>query len=112
MVAIPSKFVEYLKMQEVFKLPYEMYTWGEIYSLITEALIGLCTSMKVHNLYQSLHISLIINLFVRNMAYIFQIQPEKERKRKKNPERTKGENPDVDIDISLEHITMSLRTSN
>jgi hypothetical protein len=49
LAAIPSKFVEYLKMQEVFKLPYEMYTWGEIYSLITKALIGLCTSMKVQS---------------------------------------------------------------
>jgi len=47
LAALPSKFVEYLKMEEVFKLPYEMYTWGEIYSLITKALIGLCTSMKV-----------------------------------------------------------------
>jgi len=36
-------------MQEVFKLPYEMYTWGEIYSLITKALIGLCVNMKVQN---------------------------------------------------------------
>ena len=36
-------------MQEVFKLPYEMYTWGEIYSLITKALIGLCVQIKVHN---------------------------------------------------------------
>jgi hypothetical protein len=26
LASIPSKFVEYLKMQEVFKLPYEMYT--------------------------------------------------------------------------------------
>jgi hypothetical protein len=47
--AIPSKFVEYLKMQEVFKLPYVMYTCREIYSLITKALIGLCVNMKVHN---------------------------------------------------------------
>jgi hypothetical protein len=49
LAALPSKFVEYLKMEEVFKLPYELYTWGEIYSLITKALIGLCTSMKVQN---------------------------------------------------------------
>ena len=38
-----------MKIQEVFKLPYEMYTWGEIYSLITKALIGLCTNLKVQN---------------------------------------------------------------
>jgi hypothetical protein len=48
LTTIPSKFVEYLKMQEVFKLPYEMYTWGEIYSLVTKALIGLCINMKFH----------------------------------------------------------------
>jgi hypothetical protein len=41
-------------MQEVFKLPYEMYTWGEIYSLITKALIGLCINMKVHKSIQKL----------------------------------------------------------
>jgi hypothetical protein len=40
LASIPIKFVEYLKMQEIFKLPYEMYTWGEIYSLITKDLIG------------------------------------------------------------------------
>jgi hypothetical protein len=49
LAAIPSKFVEYLKMQEVFKLPYEMYTWGEIYSLITKALVGLYVNLKVQN---------------------------------------------------------------
>jgi len=48
LVALPRKFVEYWKMQEVFKMPYEVYTWGEIYSLITKALIGLCVNMKVH----------------------------------------------------------------
>jgi hypothetical protein len=46
---LPSKFVEYLKMEDTFKLPYETYTWGEIYSLITKALIGLCTSMKIQH---------------------------------------------------------------
>ena len=49
LASLPSKFVEYLKMEEVFKLPYELYTWGEIYSLVTKALIGLCTSMKVQD---------------------------------------------------------------
>jgi hypothetical protein len=47
MAALPSKFVEYLKMEETFPLPYETYTWGEIYSIITRSLIGLCTSMKI-----------------------------------------------------------------
>jgi hypothetical protein len=47
MVALPSKFVEYLKMEDTFTLPYETYTWGEIYSIITKSLIGLCTSMKI-----------------------------------------------------------------
>lgn len=36
-------------MQEVFKLPYEMYIWGENYSLVTKALVGLYVNMKVHN---------------------------------------------------------------
>jgi hypothetical protein len=47
MAALPSKFVEYLKIEETFPLPYETYTWGEIYSIITRSLIGLCTSMKI-----------------------------------------------------------------
>jgi hypothetical protein len=54
LAAIPSKFVECLKMKEVFKLPYEMYTWGEIYYLITKAQIGLCVNMKVHKSIQKL----------------------------------------------------------
>jgi hypothetical protein len=54
LATIPNKFVKYLKMQEVFKLPYDMYTWGEIYSLITKALIGLCVNMKVHKSIQKL----------------------------------------------------------
>jgi hypothetical protein len=49
LAALPSKFVEYLKMEDNFKLPYETYTWGEIYSIITKTLIGLCTSMKIQN---------------------------------------------------------------
>jgi hypothetical protein len=27
LVAIPSKFVEYLKAQDAFKQPYELHTW-------------------------------------------------------------------------------------
>jgi hypothetical protein len=37
LAALPSKFVEYLKAQEAFKLPYEIYTWGEIYTIVTNA---------------------------------------------------------------------------
>jgi hypothetical protein len=47
MAALPSRFVEYLKIEDTFPLPYETYTWGEIYSIITKALLGLCTSIKM-----------------------------------------------------------------
>jgi hypothetical protein len=96
LAAIPSKFVEYLKMQEVFKLPYEMYTWGEIYSLITKALIGLCTSMKVQNSVSKLLISLIKNLFVKNMALYITNPVRKKRKRKRN-QGGKGEKTQIQI---------------
>jgi hypothetical protein len=49
LASLPSKFIEYLKMEDNFKLPYETYTWGEIYSIITNTLIGLCTSMKIQH---------------------------------------------------------------
>jgi hypothetical protein len=48
LAALPSKFVDYIRMQEVFQLPFESYTWGEIYSLITKTLVSLCTSSKVN----------------------------------------------------------------
>jgi len=48
LAAIPSKFVEYLKIKEAFKQPYDMYTWGEIYCIFTTALIELCTNIKVN----------------------------------------------------------------
>jgi len=33
-----NKFVEYLKPQEAFKLPYELYTWREIYKIVNNVL--------------------------------------------------------------------------
>ena len=48
LAAFPSKFFDYIRMQEVFQLPFESYTWGEIYSLITKTLVSLCTSSKVN----------------------------------------------------------------
>lgn len=48
LVVVPSKFVDYIRMQEVFQLPFESYTWGEIYSHITKTLVSLCTSSKVN----------------------------------------------------------------
>jgi hypothetical protein len=47
MAALPSRFVDYLRNEDTFPLPYETYTWGEIYSIITKALLGLCTSIKM-----------------------------------------------------------------
>lgn len=51
LVVLPSKFVDYLKIQEVFQNPYEYYAWGEMYNLITKALLGLYTSMKVKKIH-------------------------------------------------------------
>ena len=48
LVSLPSKFVDYIRMQEVFQLSFESYTWGEIYSHITKTLVSLCTSSKVN----------------------------------------------------------------
>ena len=48
LAALPSKFVDYIRMQEVFQLPFEAYTWREIYDLITKTLVSLCTSSKVN----------------------------------------------------------------
>ena len=48
LAALPSRFVDYLKMQDIFQLPYESHTWGEIYSLITKTLVSLCTSSRVN----------------------------------------------------------------
>lgn len=48
LVALPSRFVDYIKLQEIFQLPFESYTWGEIYSLVTKTLVSLCTSSMVN----------------------------------------------------------------
>jgi len=51
---IPNKFVEYLKAQDIFKHPYELHTWGEIYYIITNAFVSLCTNMKVKKSIQNI----------------------------------------------------------
>ena len=54
LAALPSKYVDYFKAQGIFQMPYETYTWGEIYSIITSALVGLCTSTKVNKSIQKM----------------------------------------------------------
>jgi hypothetical protein len=93
LAAIPSKFVEYLKMQEVFKLPYEMYTWGEIYSLITKALIGLCTSMKVQNSVSKLSYLPDQKSICEKYGLYITDPIRKKRKKKKKSEKKKGGRP-------------------
>jgi hypothetical protein len=41
-------------VKKPFVHPYELYTWGEIYTIITSALIGLCVNMKVTKTIQKL----------------------------------------------------------
>ena len=48
LIALPSRFVDYIILQEVFQLPFESYTWGDIYALITKTLVSLCNSSKVN----------------------------------------------------------------
>lgn len=48
LVALPSRFVDYIRLQEVFQFPFESYTWREIYAHITKTLLSLCTSSKVN----------------------------------------------------------------
>jgi hypothetical protein len=47
MATLSSRFVDYMKIENSFSLPYETYTWGEIYSIVTKNLLGLCTSIKM-----------------------------------------------------------------
>jgi hypothetical protein len=47
MAALPSRFVDYLKLENTFSYPMKLIHWGEIYSIITKALLGLCTSIKI-----------------------------------------------------------------
>jgi hypothetical protein len=108
LAAIPSKFVEYLKMQEVFKLPYEMYTWGEIYSLITKALIGLCVNMKVQNSVSKLSYLPDQKSICEKYGLYITDPVRKKRKRKKIQKKKKRQN--INIDTGLEPTIMSLRT--
>ena len=39
LATLPSKFVDYLRQQDAFQLPFESFTWGEIYSIITKVLV-------------------------------------------------------------------------
>ena len=41
LAALPSKFVDYFRIQEAFQQPYESYTWGEIYCTITKDLVDI-----------------------------------------------------------------------
>jgi hypothetical protein len=107
LAALPSKFVEYLKMEEVFKLPYELYTWGEIYSLITKTLVGLCTSMKIQNsvskssyLPDQKSICEQYGLYLSNPA-------RKEEKSLKTSGEKKGENIKLGTSMFLKAIIMS-----
>jgi hypothetical protein len=43
-----------LKAQDFSKQPYESHTWGEIYSIITTALVILCTNMIVSKSIQNM----------------------------------------------------------
>ena len=54
LATLPSKYVDYFKAQGIFQIPYETYTWGEIYSIITSTLVGLCTSTKVNKSIQKI----------------------------------------------------------
>lgn len=99
-------------MQEVFKLPYEMYTWGEIYSLITKALVGLCVNLKVQNSVSKLsYLPDQKSICEKYDLYITDpVRKKKKRQRKKNLK--KGKNQSTNIDTDLEPIIMSLKTSN
>lgn len=52
LAALPSKFVHYLRQQDAIQFPFESFTRGEIYSIITKVLVNLCTSMKVNKYLQ------------------------------------------------------------
>ena len=54
LAVLPSKYVDYFKTQGIFQMPYKTYTWGGIYSIITSALVGLCTSTKVNKSIQKM----------------------------------------------------------
>lgn len=68
LAALPSRFVDYIKLQEVFQLPFELYTWREIYSLITKTLVSLCTSSKVNRSLENCQGFQIVNLSTVNMV--------------------------------------------
>ena len=54
LVALPNKHFDYFKVQGIFKQPYKNYTCEEIYSIITSALVGLCTNTNVNKSIQNI----------------------------------------------------------
>ena len=48
LAALLSRYVDLLRLQDAFQLPFESSTRGEIYSIVTKTLVGLCTSSKVN----------------------------------------------------------------
>lgn len=40
--------------QDVFKQAFELYTWGNVYFIVTNGLIELCTNMKVNTSIQNM----------------------------------------------------------
>jgi hypothetical protein len=91
MAALPSRFVDYLKIENTFSLPYETYTWGEIYSIVTKALLGLCTSIKMQkSVSKSSYLPDQKSVCEQYGIYNTDIQPRKKRKEYKKDRNSKG----------------------
>jgi hypothetical protein len=71
----------------VFKQPYELHTWGEIYSIITNALVNLCTNMKVSKSIQRMS-KLLGNKFICEI-YGFRRSCQHQKNRQENSEKNK-----------------------
>ena len=54
LAALPYKFVDFLEQHDTFQFPFDSYTWGEIYIIITKTMVGLCTNMKMNNSLQKM----------------------------------------------------------
>jgi hypothetical protein len=91
MAALPSRFVDYLKIENTFSLPYETYTWGEIYSIVTKALLGLCTSIKMQkSVSKASYLPDQKSVCEQYGIYNTDILPRKKRKEYKKDKKQKG----------------------
>ena len=105
LVALPSKLVDILKLQEAFQLPLEAYLWCQMYSIITRVLITLCTSSKINKSIDKLNRLPGTQSFCSKYGITVDDPLVKKRKSKKKAKKTYRRSQLYSYDMSTKNIS-------